>query len=159
MAVARLKITAALLLATVLLATGLMIRRAVSAPAPEMAQAQPAPVVGIPPGAGQDEADAPIEVNGRVLEPKGRPIAGAKLYVGFSAPGRVPDVRPMAYPLRTTSAADGRFHFTFTQSELDAASLDHSRPAVIAVAQGYGTVWADIKEWTARGHSHRRTCS
>src|SRR5207253_2525333 len=49
-------------------------------------------------------------------------------------------------PLRGTSAADGRFHFAFAMSELDAAWLDDSRPAVVAVAAGHGPDWVEIGE-------------
>src|SRR5262249_10067681 len=52
-------------------------------------------------------------------------------------------IRQTAYPLRATSGADGRFHVAFTRSELDARRLDDSRPAVVAVAGGYGPDWAE----------------
>src|SRR5262249_12485722 len=120
----------------------------IPAPAPEAAQARPGPDAGRMPTAALDEGDMPIMVSGRVLDPQGNPFAGAKLYVGFSTRGFAREVPfgGMTFPRRTTSAADGRFHFTFTRSELDAPSLDHARPAVIAVAEKYGTAWADIKE-------------
>jgi RNA polymerase sigma factor (sigma-70 family) len=154
MAVARLKLAAALVLVTVLLTTGWMMLRAGSKPDPDQqAQARSAPVAGSPPGELPRDPDAPIEVSGRVLDARDRPIAGARLYVGFSAQGSAPELRfqPMAYRPRTTSGTDGQFRFTFAQSELDAVWLDHSRPAVIAVAQGYGPGWAAIKGSPADG--------
>jgi RNA polymerase sigma factor (sigma-70 family) len=98
------------------------------------------------------DEDVPIEVNGRVLDPKGRPCAGAKIYVGYglrtfppAIEGNAP-IRQVPCALRATSDADGRFHFAFTQSELDARFLDDARPAVVAVAGDNGPDWRDIKE-------------
>jgi RNA polymerase sigma factor (sigma-70 family) len=162
MALAKLKVAAALLLGTCLLATGLVIERAAPAPstaalvspgasAPsENKEGVAAAFVNHPPAAMQNEDDAPIEVQGRVLDPEGRPFAGAELYVGYSVrrfdPAFAPDVplRQAALPLRAVSGADGRFHFTFTKSELEANRLDEARPAVMAVAGDYGPDWAEI---------------
>jgi RNA polymerase sigma factor (sigma-70 family) len=166
MALARLKVAAALLLATCLLATGLVIHRPAPSPreaAPQIwsspfppedpaALAAPGIFARSQPAAPRDEADVPIDVSGRVLDPAGRPFAGATLYVGYSAhrytPFITPDVpfRQPPYPPRATSGADGRFHFAFAQSELDARWLDDARPAVVAVAGGYGPDWAEVGE-------------
>jgi hypothetical protein len=147
MALARYKSVGVLLLAAGLLTGGWVLHQATSSPPTEVAQDRGALVADSPAGQLPDDPDAPIHVSGRVLDPHDGPIAGARLYVGFSAERTAPEVRfrPMAYPRRTTSATDGRFHFTFTQSELDAAALDHSRPAVIAVAEDYGPAWAIVK--------------
>jgi RNA polymerase sigma factor (sigma-70 family) len=161
MALARLKMPVALLLAMCLLATGLALFRAGPSPPPaappvrspfssedNAAVAAPAALAGNQPGDSRDEADAPIEVSGRVLDSAGKPFAGAKLYVGYSARryGRDFTVRQTVYPLRATSGAEGWFHFAFARSELDARWLDDSRPAVMAVAGGYGPAWAEIGE-------------
>ena len=123
MAVARLKVAAALVLVIVLLTTGWVMLRAGPEPDPDQpAQARSAPLADGPPGELPRDPDAPIDVGGCVLDPQDRPIAGARLYVGFSAPRSAPEVRfqPLAYRLRATSGTDGQFRFTFTQSELDA---------------------------------------
>jgi hypothetical protein len=98
------------------------------------------------PRVASNAADKPIEVTGRVLDPKGKPFAGAKLYVGHAVHRQVADqqARQLAYPLRALSGADGAFHFIFTKSELDTSLLDDSRPAVIAVADGCGPGWAEV---------------
>jgi RNA polymerase sigma factor (sigma-70 family) len=167
MGVPHLKASLSLVLALCLLATGYLTYRAATSPPTSASKAEeslPLPAVGkdalaVPAGAIKAQlgdpwawADVPVSVSGRVLDPEGRPIVGAKLYVGFSArrPGPQVPFRPLAYRPRATSETDGRFHFAFTLSQLDAASLEHSQPAVIAVAPGYGPAWADIKESAAR---------
>jgi RNA polymerase sigma factor (sigma-70 family) len=151
MALARPKVAGALLLATGALAAGLLLGRAAPTPPPagdRTALTAPAAPVNNPPGAPRDEADVPIDVSGRVLDPQGRPLVGARLYVGYAVRRFAQDfhLRPTAYPRRATSGADGRFHFRFAPSELDARSLDDSRPAVAAVADGYGPEWAEVGE-------------
>ena len=159
MALFKLKIAAALLLATCLLATGFAIQQAAPevgaspfSSADSVARDDSTALGNDRPRAVRDEADVPIEVRGRVLDPAGNPFAGAKLYVGYStrryAPAAAPDTpfRPISYVLRATSEADGRFHFAFAQSELDARWLDERRPAVVAIADRYGPDWAEIKE-------------
>jgi RNA polymerase sigma factor (sigma-70 family) len=93
-----------------------------------------------------DEDDVPIEVNGRVLDPAGKPYAGASLYVGYAVTGGRIDLtsQPNVLPVRAKSGADGRFQFTFSRTELDARMLDDSKPAVIAVASGFGPEWSQI---------------
>jgi hypothetical protein len=50
----------------------------------------------------------------RVLDPAGRPLAGARLYVGYVPQhcdyAKAPVV---TFPVRGTTAADGQFDFTF----------------------------------------------
>jgi hypothetical protein len=103
-------------------------------------------LVGADPAPAADVDDTPIEVSGRVLDPQGRPFTGAKLYVGYSVRRYVRDVlpRPMKILFGATSGEGGRFHFTFARSELDSRLLDDSRPAVAAVADGFGPDWAEI---------------
>jgi len=158
MALAKLKIAAALTLAVCLLATGFWIHGAAqssrtaprvgdflfppSKPAGAAVSAERGPV------SAREEAGVPIEVKGRVLNPEGQPLAGAEIYVGYSSHqfGVYSAERQMAYALRATSGADGRFRFTFARTDLDERWLDDSRPAVIAVADGYGPDWADVRE-------------
>jgi RNA polymerase sigma factor (sigma-70 family) len=99
------------------------------------------------------DADFPVAVKGRVLDPAGKPLAGARLYVGYSVRGYAPYIKPpehlfreTAYPLRGRTDSDGRFEFVFKQSELDAEWLDDSRPTVIAVADRYGPSWTEVSE-------------
>jgi RNA polymerase sigma factor (sigma-70 family) len=98
-----------------------------------------------------DEATARVEVRGRVLDPEGRPVKAAKLYLGYSGyfPPRSMDKAPSPAE-RAASGDDGTFRFTCASSDLDDAPLeDGAEVTVIAVAAGYGPDWAAVKGKTA----------
>jgi hypothetical protein len=85
-----------------------------------------------------------LSVIGRVLNPQGQPVAGAKLYF-YEDPGERPLRAPVSPPVRATTDPDGRFRFTIERSEL---AWDRSRqrfpgPLLAAFAKGYGPVWTD----------------
>jgi RNA polymerase sigma factor (sigma-70 family) len=92
-----------------------------------------------------DLAAGPVEVRGQVLDPEGKPISGAGLYLGFVVRRFAPGFQapPAVYTRRATSGPDGRFDFVFARAELDARSLDEFWPAVMAVAAGYGPDWVE----------------
>jgi RNA polymerase sigma factor (sigma-70 family) len=158
MALPRMKCAVALVLAAGLLTTGFLL----PAPAPLPSTADSLPVWSAPPPPEEDpapvalaanerdEADGHREVSGRVLDPAGRPFAGARLYLGYAPRRYEPEATAHhpAYPLRARSGIDGRFQFVFSRSELDERYLDASRPVVVAVADGYGLDWAEIGEPT-----------
>jgi RNA polymerase sigma factor (sigma-70 family) len=151
MALTKLTIVTGLLLPLCLLAVGLVARGRELPPSTELSQSTPSPlpvrtvVIDDKPVEVADDADVPIEVKGRVLDPTGKPYAGANLYVGYASGGGSNLPPPQtALPLRAKSAADGHFQFTFARSELDARMLDNSSPAVIAAASGYGPEWSQI---------------
>ena len=122
------------------------------------------------PGAASKEAggDAKevVKVRGRVLDPEGKPLAGAKLYLGHHGPKD-----EVAVTERARSDAAGRFEFRFLRSQLRKAHPDRpigaspgapslglyeSRPRgegdpfstlvgqVVAVAKGHGCDWARV---------------
>jgi RNA polymerase sigma factor (sigma-70 family) len=160
MALAKLKTAAALMLAMCLLAGGLLAYRqadvprmaGLEVPTPSTSSANP-PKPAAPAAlsnkekskVGEETYDR-MEVSGRVLDPQGRPLAGARLYVGYAYRRSELDAvaHPPIYPLRATSGMDGRFHFVLVRSDLDARYLDASRPVVIAAADGFGLDWAEI---------------
>jgi RNA polymerase sigma factor (sigma-70 family) len=152
MASNRLLVAAGFLLATCLVAVGLFVRGVQQPPATEHLPTDSEPLqvaaarVDDNRVEAADDDDIPVEVNGRVLDPTGRPFTGASLYVGYTASdGRSGQSSPQNdLPLRAKSGKDGGFHFTVTMSELDARMRDESRPAVIAVAKGYGPEWSQI---------------
>src|SRR4051812_9756972 len=75
---------------------------------------------------------------GRVLDPEGRPLAGARVY--FS--GLTPSIE---FRERTISGAEGKFRFTVKRAEIKEAEFPASRLpigqhfAVGAMADGCGT--------------------
>ncbi len=160
MALAKLKSAALLMLVTCLLAGGWLAQRqanllrmeGLEAPSSSTPSAN-SPMLVSPPAVGKkgkdkvrEEAEDRIEVSGRVLDPQGRPLAGAKLYVGYTPRRSEPDAvsHLPIYPLRAISGRDGRFHFTVVRSDLDERYLDASRPVVMATADGFGPDWAEI---------------
>jgi RNA polymerase sigma factor (sigma-70 family) len=72
--------------------------------------------------------------SGRVLDPEGKPVVGAKLYLLYFTPKELP------IPVRSTSDKDGRFRFTVARKDFDQSSS--ARPwdeaIVVATAKGYG---------------------
>jgi RNA polymerase sigma factor (sigma-70 family) len=111
-----------------------------------------------------------ITVRGRVLDPEGKPLANAKLYLGHYGPKD-----QLVVTERAESNANGRFEFRFPKSQLGKVhadipighiygmvTLEHLEPRpraeadpsftpvgqVMAVAQGFGCDWARINPAT-----------
>jgi RNA polymerase sigma factor (sigma-70 family) len=128
------KVTIATLLALAvgLLAAGAgaLICRSVAAEATREAAPPPAatPSAG-PPATGKPRAEpsAAPEVSGRVLDPDGRPLAGAKLYL-LEAGDRAGKAPPA---VRATTDGEGRFRV---------APADNGK-VLLAAADGYGPAW------------------
>ena len=81
-----------------------------------------------------DDTTGSAAYAGRVLDPDGKPVAGAKLYVLYSTPKALP------VPERGTSDKDGNFRFSVEKKDFDRS--DSPRPwsaaTLVAVADGYG---------------------
>src|SRR5262249_9138854 len=73
-----------------------------------------------------------VTVEGRVLDPAGKPFAEAKLYLHYQ------NHKETDCPVRATSDADGKFSFSFKRSLLDESSPNTSWFDVLATAEGYG---------------------
>jgi RNA polymerase sigma factor (sigma-70 family) len=119
---------------------GLLAHRAPTAPPMGAAQAEPprpAPLA--------IQGKEAVRVRGRVLDPDGKPLAGAKVYLHYYSP------KPLDYPVRAASGGDGRFAFTFARSELDTTQSDNPGSEVAAVARGYGFDVATVGEPGADG--------
>ncbi len=77
----------------------------------------------------QSKAVESLEIQGQVLDPEGKPKAGAKLFLR-----RIGDTpEPLG-----VSAADGRFGFTVSKSKAK------KWITVVATADGYGLDWAEL---------------
>jgi RNA polymerase sigma factor (sigma-70 family) len=85
------------------------------------------------PQAVKDDTDT-LTYGGRVVDPDGKPVAGAKLHLLYYTPKELPA------PVRATSDKDGRFGFTVRKADFDTS--DGREPwlgaMVVAMADGFG---------------------
>jgi RNA polymerase sigma factor (sigma-70 family) len=141
------KIVTSLLLTVALLAgAGVWTFRTPATPQPDEKQEEK-PAASSRSGQGQ-KADAPRKeqkeprtVSGRVLDPDGKPVKGARLYWP-----RIPKTEPLSdedieIPQRATTDAAGRFRFELPNSDIN----PDWNLALVAAADGYGVTWA---EWS-----------
>ncbi len=104
---------------------------------PSTAIAQPSPPR--PKEAGMEQT---LAIRGRVLDPDGKPFAGARIYTYPPSHGRNAD--PLFAPdppaPAATSDADGQFRFTMPEPGLDTlqARATWAHPTVVAMAPGFG---------------------
>ncbi len=91
---------------------------------PALDSAQPAPQ------AEPDVTPVPqtLPIAGRVVDRKGQPVAGAKVYL-YVDPDEPLTHTPISPPVRATSGADGRFRFTVDRIELASGLVRNGYPA------------------------------
>jgi RNA polymerase sigma factor (sigma-70 family) len=135
----KVKVATAVLLAVGLVVTGagVLAHQALGAregpagtPTPEASRQKPGPPAAKAPAA---ETGDSVEVRGRVLDPDGRPVRGAKLlFVRWSE--QLPD------KVWATSSADGQFRFTAPRALVanDAGETASEGAYVVAAAEGFG---------------------
>ncbi len=99
-----------------------------------------------PPRAEPDVASVPrtVPIGGCVVDRKGRPVAGARVYLSVD-PDEPLTHTSIAPLVRATSGADGSFRFTVNRTELAARITRNGYPGVhlAAFAEGYGPAWAE----------------
>jgi beta-lactamase regulating signal transducer with metallopeptidase domain len=83
-----------------------------------------------------------VTVSGRVVDPEGKPIARAKLYLSYANQ----DARKPR--LLGAAGDDGRFQFEVDNAELDEslAPDPRARVNIAAVAEGFGLQWLDLDQ-------------
>ena len=125
----------ALLLLTVGIAAGMRL----------LAQGSPAreALAAPPTTANKEKGAATVEISGRVLDQRGKPVAGARVYFDSAGLGLR---KPLtAAPVRATSAADGHFRFRIVRTAFQAVDLSRRlRGVVVAAAAGHGPGWSAI---------------
>ncbi|HEV3260671.1 MAG TPA: sigma-70 family RNA polymerase sigma factor [Gemmataceae bacterium] len=143
----KLKITAVLLLAAGVVAAGAGVlthravaarqadsRQSLAARAPDQAVKSAAPKKAARPEVAKDDGKSAVAFAGLVLDPDGKPFAGAKLCVLYDTLNSLP------LPVRGTTGKDGRFRFNVARTDFDKTS--DSEPwrntSVVALADGYG---------------------
>ncbi|SIN81995.1 RNA polymerase sigma factor, sigma-70 family [Singulisphaera sp. GP187] len=111
-----------------------------------------------PPRSGLAASVGMHPIRGRVLDPDGKPVPGAGVYVRPYAEPRWSEIDPMAARQKgrvAATGADGRFHF-----ELDKGASDGSyysgvtgwHKAQIAVAApGFAPAWVEVGDMVKRG--------
>jgi RNA polymerase sigma factor (sigma-70 family) len=143
--VAQLKSIGALLLALSLCFAGASVLahrafadKVVGAP-PSSPAMRPAVAAPAPAAPSQQAADT-LTVCGQVLDPEGKPIAGAKLYLWTNTVKSKADLL-----VRATTGEDGRFQFTATQQDVARAGV------VIASSKDHGPDWTDLAKFPKGG--------
>jgi RNA polymerase sigma factor (sigma-70 family) len=137
------KLATAVLLALGLVAAaaGALGHRAFAVPKEEAKPPTPAK----PQGAKAADQPAGVAVSGRVLDPQGEPVKGARLIFLYGSSRKYPE------KAWATSAADGRFKFTVANMLLDDPWYENNRDGtyVVAGADGYGCAFAKLPPGTA----------
>jgi RNA polymerase sigma factor (sigma-70 family) len=105
-----------------------------AAPPPDPAPPAAAVLANAPP-----EAALQVTVRGRVLDPDGKPLAGAEVLLAPPTWGATEKAERVA---RATTGTDGRFRFTADPSAFPKFT------ALVAAAPGYGPDWTDATATT-----------
>jgi RNA polymerase sigma factor (sigma-70 family) len=145
----KVKVATAVLLAVSLVAlgVGLLAQQALAAreppggsPQAAVRMQEPAPAAAPPPAA-DTEGDS-VEVSGRVVDPEGKPVAGAQVFFARNVLAFWRDPPPPP-PRPTTTDAEGRFRFRVSTTGYLFAEekADWLQGSVVGVAPGYGPGW------------------
>jgi RNA polymerase sigma factor (sigma-70 family) len=140
--------------ATLLVATGLVAGHLIPAgparagdPVRPISQPSP-PAAPQSPPAKKADMEPTVAIRGRVLDPDGKPFAGAKIYSYPPHSGRNSDPLFAPGPPRpdATSDADGRFRFAMPDPGFDTlqAQATWAHPTVAALAPGFGPAWVSF---------------
>jgi RNA polymerase sigma factor (sigma-70 family) len=90
----------------------------------------------LPAAKAKTEAEGALEVRGQVLNPEGKPVAGARLYLARTT--------PPAPSQQAISGPDGRFRFAVPRAERDKSAAEKSPSQVMAIAKDHGCDWLPV---------------
>ncbi len=125
-------IAVVLLLSLIVGIGGLLAYRAVPGGTRAEAPAAPPPQFSV---ARNDSKDHVNDINGRVLDPDGKPFAGARLFLLANATQEKPDVI-----VRARTDKEGRFHVTAKPAIFN----PKGKTTLAATANGFGPDWVDL---------------
>jgi RNA polymerase sigma factor (sigma-70 family) len=91
------------------------------------------------PSAHAEKPATAVVVRGRVLDPDGKPVEGARLYWPRLRTPQPRSEEDIEYPERDKTDAEGRFRF-----ELPRGDTRNERMSLIAAADGYGADWTAL---------------
>ncbi len=129
---------AALFLLVTLIAVGLNAPMFGSTAGPTRVAARPGPAETATESPQEDPQEQPLEVKGQVIDPAGKPVAGAKLTL-VPRSGKPHGFEPVDGPDLT--GADGRFHFSVPRDKVLHKKYDYEDHVLIATAPGYYPGW------------------
>ena len=164
----KLKLASAALLAAGLIGWGAS--AALVSPAPKAPQAASTPPVTAilrtgstpvpPPNPDSADTTGTFVVRGRVLDPDGKPVAGAGIYVRHHAEVQWLPINPMAARQKGQVAAtdaDGRFHFDLDKAAADGPSDDGGpgwhKAQIAAAAPGFAPAWVEAGDLLEKGEA------
>jgi len=99
-----------------------------------LAEAPPASSPPSPPVRSASK-DQTLSITGRVLDPDGKPLAGARLLLTADTGAKKTDIA-----VRATTDKDGQFRFTARATDFD----PQGKATLAATAQGFGLDWIEI---------------
>src|SRR5262249_35726249 len=98
------------------------------------------------PGADQPAKSKPLVMRGQVVDPDGKPVAGAEIVLGLAFPGKLAEPRRLG-----TSGPDGRFEVSVPRPDVEPPPGRPEtllKPAIAAESPGFGPDWSviDVKK-------------
>ena len=93
-----------------------------------------------------------FEFAGKAVDPSGKPVAGAELFLLFYVPQAQGLLSPIPKPSATTDA-DGNFHFTSSPEDFGrhATAQEFGYAALMARKEGFGFAWTQAGKFETSG--------
>ncbi len=118
-----------------LLARRALAEKAVDPPTAKLSEQAPSKsITAKPQPAAAPNAKDGVVFAGRVLNPEGKPVQGARLFLIS------PELKKLMIPIRARSGADGAYRFTVSRAEFDRTHSPEpwKHTPAVALAEGYG---------------------